>query len=502
MKKTIIICGSFFTILMSCFLLHAQNPVKHISEYFNHLHTFDQFNGNALIAVNNKIIYQQSLGFADQNKKILHTKNTQFPIASITKPFTATAILQLKQKGKLSLDDAVQKYLYEFPYQNVTIRHLLSNTSGLPQYYDIFNNIMEQDPTRLISNHDLIPVFVQNNLPLQFNPGDQWEYNNTNFCIAALIIEKVSGLTFAEYLHTYIFNPAGMKNTLQPANRKDVSPQQAERYTFTNLYTTTLENTRNIPDVFTINERSNFYGNGGMISTAEDLYQFDKSLYNGSLLGAEELEEAFTPAKLNNGKNATYYLDEKEVYYGLGWEIFSDEKYGKVVFHDGSLSGLTTMLMRNITKKQTIIILDNTGTNAVFAASNALLSMLNQQPYQPASRDFSRLYGYTVVEKEKNDAEILLNDYFLKPEKYRVTERQLIRLGYELLRHNKKENAIVVFKAATMIFPKNWNTFDSYGEALLLTNQKEEAIRMYKKSIELNPDNENGKKVLRDISGN
>ena len=492
----------FAIILLQSNIVFAQNETNEILNYFEKLYSFNQFNGNYVVAKNEKVICKRSVGFGDLDKKTALNKNAQFPIASISKTFTATAILQLKQKNKLKLDDAVQKYLPKFPYANITIRHLLSNTSGLVDYYNLFDSLMIEFPNKLITNSDIIPVLNQNKNLVSFLPGERFQYNNVNFCIAALIVEKVSGLSFGEYIKQYIFRPAKMKNSLVPDNKNIMQTKQVECYSFPNLYSISLQNVRTISKNFKIEERNNFYGNGGIVSTAADLYKFDQALYNGTLIGKQELEEAFTPMKLNDGKTATYQLDEKQVTYGLGWEIYTDEKNGKVVFHDGSLTGLTSILVRNISKQQTIILLENTGSNAVFSASNAILNILNQQPYKPVTQNFTRLYGSTLVNNSMSEANILLTKFLNNPEKYNVTEREINRLGYELLRQNKKTEAIETFSTTTKIFPNSWNAFDSYGEALLLNNQKEEAIKMYQKSLQLNPDNVNGKKVLQKISNN
>ena len=483
-------------------ILLAQTTSKEIINYFENLNSLNQFNGNYLVATNKKVFCNKSAGFRDLDKKIALDKNAQFPIASISKTFTATAILQLKQKSKLKLDDAVQKYLPTFPYSDITIKHLLSNTSGLLDYYNLFDSIMIQFPDKLITNSDIIPAFNQYKSPLSFIPGERFQYNNVNFCIAALIVEKVSGLSYGEYLKQYIFHPAKMKNSIVPDNKNIMQTKQVECYSFPNLHSISLQNVKTISKNFKIEEKNNFYGNGGIVSTATDLYKFDQALYNGTLIGKQELEEAFTPMKLNNGKTATYQLDEKQVTYGLGWEIYTDEKNGKVVFHDGSLTGLTSILVRNISKQQTIILLENTGSNAVFSTSNAIFNILNQQPYKPVTQNFTRLYGSTLVNNGVSEANALLTKFLNNPEKYNVTEREINRLGYELLRQNKKTEAVETFSTTTKIFPNSWNAFDSYGEALLLNNQKEEAIKMYQKSLELNPDNVNGKKVLQKISNN
>ena len=159
--------------------------------------------------------------------------------------------------------------------------------------------------------------------------------------------------------------------------------------------------------------------------------------------------------------------------------MYTDEKNGKVVFHDGSLTGLTSILMRNISKQQTIILLENTGSNSVFSASNAILNILNQQSYKAVNQNFTRLYGSTVVNIGISEAKTLLTKFLYNPEMYNVTEREINRLGYELLRKNKKIEAVETFNTITKLFPNSWNAFDSYGEALLLNNQKEEAIKIF-----------------------
>jgi CubicO group peptidase (beta-lactamase class C family) len=495
-----------FTTILILFLqsniIIAQTKVKEINNYVEQLHSLNQFNGNYIVAENKNIICEKSLGFTDFNKQIPLNINSQFPIASISKTFTSTAILQLKQKGKLKLDDFAQKYLPEFPYPTVTIRHLLSNTSGLGQYYSLFDSIMIQFPDKVITNADIIPAFNQYKTPLSFNPGEKWEYNNVNFCIAALIVEKISELSYSSYLQQYIFKPAGMTNSIMPLDRKLPQKNQVERYTFPNLYSLSLENVKNVPEKFKIEGRSNFYGNGGIVSTIIDLFKYDQALYNGTFLGKQELDEAFTATKLNNGKMVTLQLDEKEVTYGLGWFMYTNEENGKIVFHDGSITGLTSILVRNISKKQTVILLENTGTNAVFPASNAILNILNNKPYKMPTENFARLYGSTLVDEGSKKSNIIFEKYLKNPEKYTLTEREMIRLGYELLRKNKKTEANQVFQTTTQLFPKSWNAFDSYGEALLSDGQNEAAIKAYQKSIEINPENENGIKILQKLLNN
>lgn len=492
-----------FTAILILFLqsniIIAQTKAKEINNYVEQLHSLNLFNGNYIVAENSNIICEKSLGFADFNKKIPLNINSQFPIASISKTFTCIAILQLKQKGKLNLDDFVQKYLPSFPYPTITIRHLLSNTSGLGQYYSLFDSIMLEFPDKVFTNSDIIPAFNKYKTSLSFNPGEKWEYNNVNFCIAALIIEEISGLSYSSYLKQYIFEPAGMMNSIMPLDRKLPQRDQVERYTFPNLYSLSLENVKNVPERFKIEGRNNFYGHGGIVSTITDLFKYDQALYNGTFIDKQQLDEAFTATKLKNGKIATLKLDEKEVTYGLGWFIYTNEEDGKTIFHDGSITGLTSILVRNISKKQTVIVLENTGTNVVFPGSNVIMGILNNKPYKMPTENFARLYGSTLANEGSKKSNIIFKKYLKNPEKYNLTENEMIRLGYELLRNNKKTEANQTFKTTTQLFPKSWNAFDSYGEALLSDGQNEAAIKAYQTSIEINPENENGRKILQKL---
>jgi len=487
----------FFLILVTSILTVSVSGQK-INDLFTTLTKNDLYNGSVLISESGKNIFSNFYGFSNAEKKEKITEKSQFPIASVSKTFTAIAILQLKQKGKLKLDEPVQKYLQDFPYPNISIRHLLSNTSGLTEYYHLFDNVVKEQPEKIISNADIIPTLIQNKIPLSFSPGDKWEYNNVNFCLAALIVEKISGISFRDYLEKNIFKPAKMNDSFLPENRRIKSPNQVELYSYPNMYSTNLVNIKDLKETFLIFEKSNFYGNGGIVSTALDLQKYQNALFKYQLLDKKELEEALTPAKLNDGKIASYRFDEKEIAYGLGWEMYTDESNGKIVFHDGSITGLTSILIHNIDKNQTVVLLSNTASS-VFAVSNAVLQLINDKPYVVPVQNLSRVYGSLLESGSKEKANQLIEEYLKNPGSYEATERDFNRLGYQFLRLQKNDNSLQTFASATLIFPKSANIYDSYGEALLKCGKKEDAIKMYQKSIELNPDNENGKKVLKEL---
>ena len=488
-----------FSVIILLIFLTNSSFSQELNDFFLKLYKINIFNGSVAISNADEKIFSNTYGFSNFEKQEKINGKSQFPIASITKTFTSTAILQLKQKGKLKIDDPVKKYLQDFPYPNVSIRQLLNNTSGLAQYYNLFDSIIKEQPEKLISNKDIIPVFIRFKTPLAFVPGSKWDYNNVNFCLAAMIIEKVSGISFAEYLDKNIFKPAKMKDSFVPKSRKIKTKNQVEQYSYPNSYSTKLVNINILKETFLIETKSNFYGNGGIVSTALDLHKYQKALFSHQLLGKSELEEALIATKLNDGKMATFLLEGKEVSYGLGWFIYTNQSDGKIVFHDGAISGLTSILVYNIDKNQTVILLSNTGGSAVFPTSNAALQLINNKPYTIPLSNLSRIYGNLLETDNTEKANRLIDDYLKKPSGYNVTERDFIRLGYEFLRLQKADNALQTFYSATLLFPKSWNAYDSYGEALLKFEKKDDAIKMYRKSVELNPDNINGKKVLDEL---
>ncbi len=188
----------------------GQNSSQKLDNYFST--TLNPINGNILVAENGKSIYKKSFGFADFENKIPNSETSRFNIASVSKTFTAVSILQLKEKGKVDIDKPVKKYLPEFPYDDITIRHLLSHTSGLPDYY-FYDKTYEKEPLRIYTNKDILDDLNKFKFPLSFKPGEKWDYANINYCLLAEVVEKVSGQNFQDYLQKNIFSKAKMLDT-------------------------------------------------------------------------------------------------------------------------------------------------------------------------------------------------------------------------------------------------------------------------------------------------
>lgn len=497
-------------LLLTSFLLlllvkiSGQSKEKIIDDYFNALVKNQQFSGNVLVIDNNKIVYERSFGFSDYVTKKNNTPDITFPIASISKIFTATAILQLKEKGLLKITDPVTEYLSGFPYPEIKIRHLLSHTSGLPPYNAFFDKEQKENPDKVFTNEDFLPGVIANKQPLVYQPGEKGNYDNINYLILALIVEKVSGISYEKYIKRNILRPAKMKETVlfplpEQFNRAEIK-NFAFPHIYLHLYDDNPVKSNSIPYVKGYWHSYAFRGFADYISTIRDLWKFDKALYDNTLLKQETLEEAFVPVKLNNGKNNP---DE----FGLGWEIEKDSTMGKLVYHSGAAMGLSSNILRNVTKHQTVILFDNAHFNAHENATKVMM-LLNSEKVDTPKKSIAKIYGNILLNKGATEARGTLESLKKDTLNYYLSEDEMNTLGYDFMGNNNPyhlpekhfyKQAIETLKTNVDLFPNSWNAYDSYGEALLENGQKEEAIKMYQKSVELNPDNENGKKVLEGL---
>ncbi|PWN63589.1 hypothetical protein C1631_021665 [Chryseobacterium phosphatilyticum] len=470
-----------------------QSQIAKLDAYFSTKSERGDFNGVILVAEKNKILYQKAFGFADFESKQPNTIHTRFPVGSITKLLTATAVLQLVDKGLLNLDQPVKSYLQEFPYPEITLTHLLSHTSGLPSWDVVFKKIIKEHPNTVFSNKDILKEYSEQNINLVFRPGSAHEYNNANSVFAALLIEKITGLSYEDYMKQHIFIPASMKNTFIPTtpffNYLPTERKNVAKLYISHMYTPLKENTETIQSNKEYWKRFNFKGFGEVISTAEDLFQFNTALTTGKILNSSVLKAAQEAIQLNNGTVLPR---------GIGWQVETDDILGKIVGHGGGLTGLLTSFVYQIDTQRVAIILDNTQQNAEDLSIDALM-ILAGQPLAPPGKDLARIYGRILLEKGAASARNEL--YTLKKNitDYSLSEQQFNKLGYDFLRSGKLPQALETFRINTELFPQSFNTFDSYGEALLKNKQKEKALIMYQKSVELNPDSENGKKIIQEL---
>jgi CubicO group peptidase (beta-lactamase class C family) len=332
------------------FVFHAQDRTKQLDSLFKKLHEDKKLYGNVLIADQGKIIYQGSFGLANHATKAPLNAESVFELASVSKQFTAMGIMLLEKQGKLAYSDSLQQFIPGFPYPGITIRHLLNHTSGLPDYMELF--AQHWDSSKIATNSDMIGLLVKHHPDPLFKPGEKWEYSNTGYALLASIIEKASGTSFAKYLEKNIFKPLEMKHTT--VLRRRLEKKVPGNYAFGYIREKGSDNyvlPDSVPGVASmVYSLDGIVGDGTVNSTTPDLLKWDRALYTEKLVSFAAMQEAFTPAKLNDGK--TYP-------YGFGWAMGTLDGIGKIVNHSGGWPGYGTIIERHLQTGKTIIILRN-----------------------------------------------------------------------------------------------------------------------------------------------
>ncbi len=317
---------------------------KQLHKYFNKRHNKNGFNGAVLFAEKGEVIYKNTFGYLNFKTKEKIKLNTKFQIASVSKPFTSYAIMLLKQEGELNYEDSIQQYFPKFPYKGITIRLLLIHKSGLPEYF-YFADKLWKDKKKPITNNDVINLMIEQQPQRYYLPNKKYNYINTNYCLLAAIVEKITGDTFEEFMHEEIFEPLEMNNTFIYNKSRDSKHE--------NVAIGYIKRRRRAEDSYL----NGVVGDKGVYTTVEDLLKFDRALYNGEPVEKEILEEAFKPA------HKRLYINDN---YGFGWRINAADSTNKIVYHTGWWKGFRSYFIRELGKKKTIIILSNISNRSVF----------------------------------------------------------------------------------------------------------------------------------------
>jgi len=341
MKKYFVSFSS--VVIFFCFLagmkLQAQEKAhipgldNYISDIFSVLQNDTMPGASVLVSQNGEIVYQQGFGYANIEKKIRVTPDTKFKIGSVSKQFTALAILKLSEEGKINIEDKLSKFIPDFPRADeVTIYQLLTHTSGIHSYEYQRNFEMSKriTPMALL---DTIEHF-----PYDFNPGERYQYNNSGYFILAYVVAQLSGMSFSEYLNETFFKPLGMHNTgIYETNI--ALDKEALGYSMNGK---TLKKAE-------FQEMSWTLGVGNIYSTTRDLYTWNEAIFNGRILSEATLKRAFTQAVLKDGG---------KVDYGFGW-FLSMTRGLRFIQHSGVSSGFYAYLERQAENKLTVCVLLN-----------------------------------------------------------------------------------------------------------------------------------------------
>ncbi|MDX2250367.1 MAG: serine hydrolase domain-containing protein [Bacteroidia bacterium] len=308
-----------------------------LASYFENLYCEKRFNGAVLISKNSTVLYEKGFGLANEKTAEPITPDTPFQLASVSKMFTATAIMLLYQEGKLDFDDTISQHLPGWPYENMTIRHLLNHRSGLARY-EAVSSWYWKNYHEPLSNADVLSQYIEHKPVIFFTPDSGFNYCNTNYVILACLVEKVSGMPFEQFMATRVFQPLCMdhstihrriSNVEVPGHAVGYKPSRKGYFPAGGDYL------------------DGVVGDKGMYASVRDIAKFDAALSNHVLLNPSTLENAFEPGSGNRIHN-----------YGFGWRlrIFNDHK---IIYHFGWWRGFRTCFIRDPQSELTIVILTN-----------------------------------------------------------------------------------------------------------------------------------------------
>jgi CubicO group peptidase (beta-lactamase class C family) len=429
---------------------HAPTPRSEQAETIHRMltvqHENGEFTGSMLVARAGTVMYRDAIAATSNEARKLLTSPSN--IGSVAKPFTAMAVMMLAEQGKLSYDDLIERHVAELAgaTPGVTIRHLLTHTSGIPDVGDL-----GIDRPRLREREVMDAVRIHR---ASFaRPGARYRYSNTGYMILAMAVENASGQTFDAFLQNAIFEPLKMNST-----RPESGPRKPEEVK----------------------------GHGGLASTVDDLLKWDQALAGENLVRAKTFTEALAPAKVTEGVST----------YGFGWNVAPRD--GDIyMWHTGNnAGGQRAFLGRRLGDRIAIIILTRGNSRRVEIA-DAVVNILHGRPYDPPKLSVAREL-LDAIDQQGVAAALALYETLriTAATRYDFAEPELNSLGYTLLDKRRNADAIRVFELNVRQFPKSSNALDSLGEAFYRSGRRAEAVHAYSRALELDPSNVNARAQL------
>jgi len=346
-----------------------------VESYYKKLEKY-RFNGAILAAHNGKIIFREHNGYSDIRKKVPLIENSVFQLASVSKQFTSVAILQLYEKGLLNLTDSITKYYSGFPYKGVTIKNLLHQRSGLPEYHYFPDSLLQAYFP--LNNQKLMAYMAKYKPDKYYLPNRRFNYCNTNYAVLAAIVEKVSKQQFPEYMQRHIFDKLKMKHTF--------IYQPAKRDSFKNLTYGHKYYGRKDPD----NYLDDVFGDKGVMSCVNDLFIWNEALMRNKILKKATKELAWQAGN----KKSKFYKQ-----YGMGWRIWHLNNGKNMIYHAGWWHGYNTLNVMLAHENFSLIILSNKHTKLFFGNYRMLINEL-----------FPGSFNFYVPEKPKLKSDSLSVD--------------------------------------------------------------------------------------------
>lgn len=415
------------------------------------------FNGNVLVAKKGKIIYQKSFGFTDETKQTPLTKNSIFNFGSIAKQFNAVAIMMLVERGQLHLDDPISKYNLDLPKwaEKVTTRHLINYVSGIPRLENgLIGPKNDEEAWKILRKTDM----------LLFEPGKGYRYDNGNVFLQRRIIEKITGMTFQDFVVKNIIKPLKMTNSVFDA--KSGYTNRTSCYDMDNVRCPEME-----------------FISGWVWLDINDMYKWIDAMNHNRLISRESFETL-----LNNP-----YAKEEGGSLGRFYEEDGLQRHNGISYKFESL-------LLNDMKNDVIVILASNNRNKVWDLGHTIRDIILEKAYEIPKKSV-----YQALRKEaKTDINKAIENYYqlkkTSENEYSFDNpSELNTLGYELLRAGKINESIKIFQLVVKEFPNNASVADSLGEAYLTNKQYDLALEWYNKAISLGGTNGNAEKMIEKI---
>lgn len=339
-------------------IIDKANKYGFLNGFYNDFWLKNKASGSFLVAQNGKILYENYSGYSDVKTQKPITAETPLHIASISKVLTGLAILKLVENKKLKLNDKVEKYLKAFPYEGVTIEDLLNHRSGLPSYLSFSEDKRYWDINKRMTNQDVLDVMIKHKPEAFAKPGKKFAYNNTNFVLLALIIEKVTSLKYPEAMDYMVFKPLGMTHTFVMQFEKD-SAKVSKSYYYNG-------------NEWSYDHLDMTYGDKNIYSTPRDLFKMDVAMYS----------DKFLPKNLKEKAWKGYSYESAGVKnYGLAFRLMEWDNGNKILYHNGLWHGNNSVYVRDFEHQATIIALGNRKNGSIYKTFR-LVSLFGDYPFQ------------------------------------------------------------------------------------------------------------------------
>lgn len=469
--------------LAGMYIATAQQKRHQIDSLLGFYSRTDALSGSVLVAKDGKVVYESAFGKANVEWNISNTPETRYRTASISKLFTVVLCFQLFERGLMSAEDTVGKYVPGLPYgDKIKIRQLLSHTSGLVDQRGI-KNFHQGTGMLRHTRMELLNVFKDS--ALRFTPGTGWYYSNFGYNLLAIIIEKVTGTTYDNAIRTYIFRPVGMANSTT-LEQSGIVEKLAMGYE------------RRYADV----EPAAYYdasvtpGSGNVISTTHDLYLFFHALKSGKLINARHLRELYTRAYRDEYGDSTSYN-------GWFFKHRSGEKDSTdFVFFSGNHHGTHALVYDGFESNTIVILLLNQKTPKLFEIADNILYIMFGVPFKWPKDSYVRRMAYDIRERGIDSAVALFRQNKSRfGNAFTHQPRDLNRLGYYFLERGNASFAVEIFKLNLEYF-KEADFYDSLGEAYMRAGNKEKAIDNLKKAAAMDPKNMHARELLKELGVN